>query len=204
MKSDWPSSIGSHHSHRLITLASRMPITRKQNLELANVLHSPEYQYWLTTNNETLFCPGMLGTGKTILTAVVIDSLTAEFSNDPKIGIAYIYFDFSLQDKLKVDNLLASLLKQLIQGMSSLPMDVKELYHRHKSRRTQPSLDEISRTLQSIASIYSRVFIIIDALNECQLSHGRDFMFELFRLQKISRMNIFVTSRYISDSVRND
>lgn len=30
----------------------------------------------------------------------------------------------------------------------------------------------VSRTLQSVADLYSRVFIIIDALDECQASHG--------------------------------
>jgi hypothetical protein len=74
------------------------------------LLDSAEFQEWLNTDNQTLFCPGIPGAGKTILTAVVIHDLTTQFSDDPTIGIAYIYCNFRQQDDQKLDDLLASLL----------------------------------------------------------------------------------------------
>jgi Cdc6-like AAA superfamily ATPase len=65
------------------------------------------------TEKQTLFCPGIPGAGKTILTSIVIDKLTTQFGNDESIGVAYIYCNFRRQDKQKPGDLLTSLLKQL-------------------------------------------------------------------------------------------
>jgi Cdc6-like AAA superfamily ATPase len=147
-----------------------------------------------------LFCPGIPGAGKTILTSIVIDELTARFSDDPTIGIAYIYCNFRQKDRQKAQDLLASLLKQLSEERSSLPESVKSLYDKHEKKRTRPSLDEISGTLQSVAAAYSRVFIIVDALDECQTSDGcrQSFLSSLFNFQEKCGANLFTTSRHIA------
>lgn len=165
------------------------------------LLDSPEFQAWLETNNQTLFCPGIPGAGKTILTSIVIDSLTTRFQSDKGIGIAYIYCNFRRQDEQKIDDLLASLLKQLAECQPSLPASVKDLYDRHRTRRTRPSIDEISRSIQSVVIAYTRVFIIIDALDECQVSNKcrTTFLSEVFNLQAKYRANLFATSRHIPE-----
>jgi Cdc6-like AAA superfamily ATPase len=164
------------------------------------LIESTEFQRWLETKNQTLFCPGIPGAGKTILTSIVVEELTTGFSNDPTIGIAYIYCNFQRQEEQKIDNLLASLLKQLAESQPSLPGNVKDLYDRHKTERTRPSLDEISRSLQAVTTLYSRVFIIVDALDECQISDGcrQRFLSGLFSLHAKCRANLFATSRPIS------
>jgi hypothetical protein len=121
---------------------------------------------------KTLFCPGIPGAGKTILTAITIDDLTMRFRSEADIGIAYLYCNFRRQDKQKANDLLASLLKQLSQERASLPDSVKALYKKHKDKRTRPSFDEISKTFQSVTAMFSKVFIIIDALNKCQTTNS--------------------------------
>jgi hypothetical protein len=98
-----------------------------------------------------------------------------------------------------IDDLLLSLLKQLAESLSPLPGAVRNLYDRHKPQRTRPSLDEISRSLQAVTTLYSRVFIIIDALDECQISDGsrQRFLSGLFDLQVKCGANLFATSRPI-------
>ncbi|KAH6714552.1 nucleoside phosphorylase [Leptodontidium sp. MPI-SDFR-AT-0119] len=165
------------------------------------LLDSLDFQKWLETSQQTLFCPGIPGAGKTILTAVTINDLTTRFQNDPSVGIAYLYCNFRRKDEQKAQDLLASLLKQLSQGRSSLPDSVQSLFDKHKEKQTRPSLDEISRTLQSVASIYSRVVIIVDALDECQVSDGcrMTFLTEIFSLQTKTGANLFTTSRPIPE-----
>ncbi|KAF7131364.1 hypothetical protein CNMCM5793_004535 [Aspergillus hiratsukae] len=162
-------------------------------------LDSDEYRTWLSKGNQTLFCPGIPGAGKTTLTAIVIDDLTTRFLNDQSIGIAYVYCTFLWKDKQPVEDLLASLLKQLSQGQPSLPDSVGDLYNRHKAKGTKPSLGEISKALQSVAAKYLRAFIFVDALDECEVSNGcrRRFLTEIFNLQAICGVNIFATSRFI-------
>src|ERR1700733_2712272 len=149
------------------------------------LLDSAEFQTWLYTGKQTLFCPGIPGAGKTILTLIVVNDLCNRFRNDMTIGIAYIYCNFRQQDEQKVEDLLASLLKELAQYQPSLLGVVKDLYDRHKDNRTRPSFDDISRALQSVASMYSRVFIVVDALDECQVSNDcrSRFLSEVFNLQ---------------------
>ena len=156
---------------------------------------------WLKTEKQTLFCPGIPGAGKTILTSIVVDDLDTRFSGDPQIGIAYIYCNFRRKDEQKAEDLLASLLKQLAQGQSPLPDSVKTLYDCHKDKRTRPSFDEFSRALQLVVAKYSRVFIVVDGLDECQISDGcrSRFLSEIFNLQAKWRVNFFATSRFIPE-----
>jgi Cdc6-like AAA superfamily ATPase len=166
-------------------------------------LDSTEFQTWLETGTQTLFCPGIPGAGKTIIAAIVVDHLLTSFKDDLATGIAYLYCNFGRQREQKAEDLLASLLKQLSMRQSPLPGSVKDLYDHHKVTRTRPSVDEILRILQSVVTTYSRVFIIIDALDECQVSNGcrTRFLSELFALQARHGANILATSRLIPDIV---
>ena len=163
------------------------------------LLESEEFQTWLSSEQRTLFCPGIPGAGKTILTSVVVEELTSRFSTGPGVGIAYLYCNFRKNHEQKAQDLLASLLKQL--SRSTLPVNVKSLYDKHKDKQTRPSLDEISRTLQTVVSTFKRVIIIVDALDECQVSNGcrKMFLSEISNLQTKTGANLFATSRFIPD-----
>jgi DNA replication protein DnaC len=69
-------------------------ITRRQEGTGQWLLDSAEFQAWLETDKQTLFCPGIPGAGKTILTSIIVEELTTRFSTDQTIGIAYIYCNF--------------------------------------------------------------------------------------------------------------
>ena len=43
------------------------------------LLDSAEFQAWLEADHQTLFCPGIPGAGKTILTSIVVEELTTRF-----------------------------------------------------------------------------------------------------------------------------
>ena len=165
------------------------------------LLDSAEFQRWLETSKQTLFCPGIPGAGKTILTSIVVDDLFNRFHNDASVGIAYVYCNYRLQYEQRAEDLLINLLKQLSQERSSLPDSVKDLYDRHKAKRTRPLFEEISKALLSVATLYSRVFIVVDALDECQASDGcrSTFLRGIFNLQAKCGANLFATSRLIPE-----
>lgn len=165
------------------------------------LLNSAEYQAWLSTPKRTLFCPGIPGAGKTILTATVIDDLYTRFRCDASIGIAYLYCDFRRQHEQKTEDLLINLLKQLTRKQASMPDSVQTLYDQCIAQPKRPSLEEIARALHSVSTLYSTVFIIVDALDECQVNDGgcKRFVSEIFKLQAKERVNIFSTSRSIPE-----
>jgi Cdc6-like AAA superfamily ATPase len=172
-------------------------ISRRQEGTGQWLLNSNEFQGWLNQSKQTLFCPGIPGAGKTIMTSVVIDHLNRKFENDASIGIAYIYCNYRRQLEQTPADLLLSLLKQLVQEQPSLPEKVKTLYDCHKDKRTRPSFDEISKVLHSIVADYSRAFILVDALDECQEEGRRSLLSEIFCLQAKTRASFFTTSRDI-------
>ncbi|KAI0542485.1 hypothetical protein GGR58DRAFT_252203 [Xylaria digitata] len=167
------------------------------------LLDSKQYQLWLATPGQILFCPGIPGAGKTILTAIAIEDLTTRYRERPEIGIAYTYFNFRRRDEQKVGHLLASILKQLGRIQPSLPVPVRALWDNHKEKQTRPSVEEISHALHLVSSLYKSVFIVIDALDECQTSDGcrTQFITEVLKLQNGYNANVFVTSRFIPEIV---
>jgi Cdc6-like AAA superfamily ATPase len=176
-------------------------ISRRQAGTGQWLLDSTQYQKWIETEKQTLFCPGIPGTGKTIITSIVVQDLTTHFKNDTTIGIAYLYCNFQRQHEQNLENLLASLLKQLTRGQPSLPGSINSDYEYHKHGQKPLSLREIITAFYSVVSMYSRVFIVIDALDECQVSHScqKRFLLELFKLQAKCGANMFATSRYLPE-----
>ncbi|KAI0147300.1 hypothetical protein GGR57DRAFT_258771 [Xylariaceae sp. FL1272] len=165
------------------------------------LLDSEEYQNWIKEPNKTLFCPGIPGAGKTILTSIVVNDLENRFRSEMTTAIAYVYCNYKRQSEQTVENLLSSLLKQLAHNQPSLPHHVKELRDRHEAKRTRPSLDEVSKVLESVILLSTRVFVIIDALDECQVSEGcrTKFLSAISTLQLKTGVNLFATSRIIPE-----
>ena len=171
-------------------------ISRRQPGTGQWLLDSAEYQEWLRTPGKTLFCPGIPGAGKTILTAIVVDDVYSRFQGDTSIGIAYLYCDFKLQNQQSPKTLLATLLKQLAQKQNSIPELVQTLYRKSRSKRVRPTLGDISTMLRYVSTLYSDIFIIVDALDECHKTSLGTLLDEIFYLQQRTRARIFSTSRY--------
>jgi hypothetical protein len=163
------------------------------------ILDSAKYQQWLRNKGQTLYSPGIPGAGKTIITAIVIDDIYTRYQCDISIGIAYLYCDFRRQQEQKTEDLLASLLKQLAQKQSSVPDSVQALFEQYENQPKRPSIDEITNVLRSVSTFYSKLFIIVDALDECQVTDGcRGLLLsEIFELQEKMDVNFFATSRMI-------
>ena len=176
-------------------------ISRRQEGTGQWLLDSDEFHVWLDQKQQTLFCPGIPGAGKTMIASVVVDNLCGRFKNDGSIGIAYLYCNFRQQQDQKPGDLLASLLGQFVQGQPCVPNSVRSLYEQRKAKQMRPPFDEIANVLQSIMAGYSRAFIVIDALDECGISDGgfRKFLSGVFKLQAKTGANLFVTSRFIPD-----
>ncbi|KAM0433480.1 hypothetical protein ACHAPT_004360 [Fusarium lateritium] len=161
------------------------------------VVDSDQYQTWIATKGKTLFCPGMPGAGKTIVASVVVNHLIEKLREDPDSGLAYIYCDFRRRNEQTVEHFVSSLLKQLAEKRPTLPDAVRQLHDRHEKSRTRPSLEELLESLHYVTDLFSHVFIVVDALDECQESNHclPRFLSGLFDLQQKLGVNIFATAR---------
>ena len=162
------------------------------------LLKSNKFQDWVDRSNRTLFCPGIPGAGKTIMAATVVDELYTKFQTDPSVCIAYFYCNFRRPEQS--EDLLLGLLKQLVQDQSSIPDPVKDIHNRYKKSPRRPSVEEISRVLQVVASLSTKVFIVVDALDEIRARSVRtSFLSKIFDLQAKTNVSLFATSRFIPE-----
>jgi hypothetical protein len=189
---DWitPVNYGPQQSD---TLRRRQPETGRW------FLNSEEYRAWQNGSKQTLFCPGIPGAGKTIVTSIVVDDLCNKFCNDTTAELAWIYCNF--RQKRTVEDLTSSLLKQLIQCQPSMPAHLKDLYNHRNKKRTRPSIQELSKALLLALEAYTRAYIVVDALDECPVSDGcrHRFLSQMFNAQTITGVNILATSRFIPE-----
>jgi nucleoside phosphorylase len=189
---EWLSDInsGAHHDD---VFSLRAPHTGHWLLE------SPTYQEWIQGNGRVLFCPGIPGAGKTILTSIVINDLTERFRDTTKTSIAYIYCRFKRSDMQQVSRLLASLLKQFCYYLPSVPDIVRELFETHFKKQTRPQLSQTREILEKVACSFSRSFIVVDGLDEWseQENDQWDLTDELLRLHERTGIDLFATSRCI-------
>ncbi|KAH0499652.1 hypothetical protein TgHK011_006829 [Trichoderma gracile] len=163
-------------------------------------LNSAEYQTWLKGDRQTLFCPGIPGAGKTIITAIVVDDIYKRFYNDTNVGIAYLYCDYRRQQEQTVEQLLLSLVKQLAQRQAPVPKEVSEIYSEYQRQPKALSFGEILMLLHSVSKLFSRVFVIVDALDEFRTDGcRRTFLNGILKLQAQEYASIFLTARFIPD-----
>ncbi|KAJ6178059.1 hypothetical protein N7519_008520 [Penicillium mononematosum] len=162
-------------------------------------LETDEFSIWFNQaqkqrERRTLFCQGAPGTGKTLMMSTVIDELRRRIRHDSKIRLAYFYFDY--REELTIEEILANLLKQLIQH-AMVPHRLKSLYESHRKYETHLTLEEILELLESTISESSKVFIVIDALDECRLPHidQQELLTRISEFQDIHNLGFLATSR---------
>jgi hypothetical protein len=132
--------------------------------------------------------------------SIIIDYLEQNYkSND--VGVAYIYCNYKERGQTAA-NLASSLLQQLVEQQPVVSESITALYDNHVKRLTRPSLVEISSSVQREARHFSRVYLVVDAMDECSESDRTRDIF-LRELQSLpSNFRLLVTSRYISDIER--
>ncbi|KAJ7278151.1 hypothetical protein C8J57DRAFT_1465375 [Mycena rebaudengoi] len=130
------------------------------------LLEEAKFKDWVSGTGAILWCYGMPGAGKTVLSSAIVDYLREE-SPSPNIGVACAYLNHKEMGMQTPGNILAGLWRQLIFAKPILPGSPSHsLYHKHLEKQTRPSVDEMNAILSSVVADYSKVYIVIDALDE--------------------------------------
>ena len=81
----------------------------------------------------------------------------------PDDGAAVMYCNYKEKDTQTLENLIASLWRQLVHRRP-ISTKAKDLYRKHEERRTRPSIGEVMQVLRFEIDCYSRlkVFIVIN------------------------------------------
>ena len=133
----------------------------------------------------------------TRLRSLVIDYLERKFIDDDTVGIAFVYCNYKEDQPMEM--LLGSLVQQLVQRSSDISPELRTLYDTQGWKRTGPTVSELSTLLQSEVRSFSRVYILVDALDECN-DYNNTRQNLLVQFQKLASARIFITSRpHITD-----
>ncbi|KAH8725930.1 ankyrin repeat-containing domain protein [Phaeosphaeriaceae sp. PMI808] len=155
---------------------------------------------WLQKPHGTLFCPGVPGAGKTMISAIVIEHLLDKIQSS-NIGIAFVYCNYKAQEEQKIGNLLSAILKQLVQVRPSIAEAAENLWENHAYKGTKPSVKDIFATLQAVLGKLSTTYIVVDALDECKDGAGtrRQLLDHIKILQTKHDLRFMITSRNIPE-----
>jgi len=182
------------------------------NFHSASGAHHEGTAAWCTTGSNVvnwktsgslLWIHGKPGSGKTILSSVIIRDIET-MSNAGSAFLAYFYFD--LKDKEKQDSraLLSSILVQLSDRSDVFFNTLFSLYSAHKEGSEQPANDSISRCLKDMLTTTGQtpIYLVIDALDECPNDSGipsprervLDLLKEFVEL-RLPNLRLCITSR---------
>ena len=104
----------------------------------------------------------------TLKSSSAIHTLNQQCLINPKNALAYFYFDFNDNKKSTLSHLLRSFVAQLAtQSRDAMPM-VQKGFTEHSNGRLQADLNVLARLLLEVIGLYQDVFLVIDALDECQ------------------------------------
>ena len=159
-------------------------------------LRSSKFREWKDGSEKTLFCHGIPGSGKTILASVAIDHLKGSIT-EQSVRVVYIYCSYRNRTQQTLENLLGSTWKQLIQGLPTIPAALTELYKKHQHNGTHLNVDAITNGFTASLHESPRLFIVIDALDECA-DDVRNPLIKIFRhLQDHHSVKLLCLSRPI-------
>jgi hypothetical protein len=124
-----------------------------------------------------------------------VEHLQTRF-DDPDVITAYIYCDYGQRTTQTTPILVASLLKQIVQDCRQVSENVKAFYHRRKKAR--PPHFELSKVLKTEIGMYTKAFVVVDALDEFATENEfrAKFLEELRSLP--DNVKLMVTSRNIT------
>ena len=74
-------------------------------------------------------------------------------------------------------------------------------YEKHDSKKTKSTGQELETLLYSLAGTFTKVYLVLDALDECDTDTRPHILGFLQKLQKIGDVNLMATTRGIPDGI---
>ncbi|KAK0641814.1 hypothetical protein B0T16DRAFT_461843 [Cercophora newfieldiana] len=164
------------------------------------VLSRPEFLLWRNSDgssqhDNTIWCNGQPGAGKTYLASVIIDYLESCSTQDHAKIISF-YFDYKQHVEQTPFKIAQTLLHQLLSTYEAVPSSIQELQRRITTTQYVPNWNDLKSALVSLCNESpGPVFVVIDALDECEESSNREPVLELLRDLMDSQARLLITSR---------
>lgn len=163
------------------------------------LLNCKEYRDWKSGSLQHLWVYGKAGCGKTVLCSTAIEDVKAHCESAVNVAYAVFYLSFSDDRKQRYEDALLSWVAQLGWREPALSI-LQQAYE--KPNQDKPGQDELEKILVACVETYDKVFLLIDALDECpEDGDMRHYMMEcLVRLSHTApHLRVLMTSRELPD-----
>ena len=126
----------------------------------------------------------------------MIDTLRDQ-TGPEDIAVAGLYCDFTIQQEQTTTNIMGAILWQLV-GRAGVPKELRDAFQKGKTEigGRGPRLGDLMGMLRVAIALLPRVFICVDALDECLPKFLPDLLESLSGIvQECPRTRIFLTGR---------
>ncbi len=153
------------------------------------------FDRWTQNPNSISWLWGIPGSGKTVLSATIIERLTDLCSHEPESALAYFHFAFDDRALQTVEGMIRSLAVQLCSQCISIPDCVESLYTKCSKGLSQPTHDSLRNMLHQLFDHFKKAFIVLDALDECTERHNLILALEDMVGLQLPGLHLLSTSR---------
>ncbi|KAH7350622.1 hypothetical protein BKA65DRAFT_242529 [Rhexocercosporidium sp. MPI-PUGE-AT-0058] len=166
------------------------------------IRNNKDFEKWKIAPNSLMWLNGKAGSGKSVLSSSVITHLRETHGKNPQTALAYFYFSFNDEKKQTTVGMLESIIKQICCCRPDTPLSVKALEDL-KARGHRPDIETLQKVLLETLKGFSRVYVIVDALDECSdMEDGRDRLLRCLNAiqqKEPANLHMFLTSRREKD-----
>ncbi|KAF5003089.1 hypothetical protein FDECE_10348 [Fusarium decemcellulare] len=130
----------------------------------------PDFQDWYTTPGSKIWFTGIPGAGKSVLAAAIIEECLKRNAVNPGTSLAYFFCTYRDGSTHSATSILSSLCAQLALQNESAFRILEEYYDELRSDRhlsQEPSTGGLTKVLHRMRTVYSRVYLVVDGLDEC-------------------------------------
>ena len=154
-------------------------------------LDSKTYEKYKSDENSFLWIHGIVGCGKTIIASTIINDLRMLCYTQEDYVCAYYYFTFSNNASAKPSSMIKYLLLQLSEKIVHKTVPLFEAFEPSEPLTDEGAVDLLRSTLLS----FRRIFIVVDALDECVDKETLLEFIDTLRKWNLEQLHFLVTSR---------
>lgn len=116
-------------------------------------------------------------------------------------ALVYFYFDYHGQDQQTPITFIRSILRQIVTYIPKMPQPLVEFYERFRGDPMQSSAADLLALFETLCKTFDRVYVVLDALDECHNDHRRHVLQALSSLD-LSIARLFLTTRSHSHDIK--
>lgn len=164
-------------------------------------LEDERYRDWAERDDShVLYCEGAPGAGKSMLAAFVAEILLETVSQD-KTAVLLLFCDYARKEEQSKANFVSTILRQLLHQHgpdSELAAQLTASYglSEQTSELARPSAEKLEDILSRALKPYEHIYLVMDALDECDFPICREFINLLRTLVSGKVLKILATSRH--------